>query len=249
MLKLRRWFWDGLSGLEKIQFFILFLVAIVITVLSEIGIVPIGAIPGLTLALLAFIAWELFTLRTKLERSNHLREAGLHQIIFENKDVEWNSLIEDSTEIEILGVSPSSWLSNNITAILLFLKQPHSRLRLILPDPNNQAIVREIAHRQAREPQSVKSSIERAFDEYSHLQHDAVEPGQIEIWFSSVSPILTIYRFDSGVVISTNSYNPNRGKVPHFVANRAGTMYNFAVQEFHWLLDSNSRRNLCKKVF
>lgn len=62
------------------------------------------------------------------------------------------------------------------------------------------------------------------------------------MWYTSVTPMYSLYRFDRTVLISLGSYKPIKGNVPHLIADRRGTLYQFVREEIDALLNGDSRQ-------
>lgn len=212
-----------------------------------VGLLIVGGqllAPTAALALL----WELLAKRAfyheilaKLEIRDEVRDAGL--VGFEMnylKTLDWSKELESVHELDIFFVGGSTWRNAFVTELREIGKSKDKIVRICLPDPDNPALMTELAGRFKNSAQDVASRLRTAATEFQRLLNGC----QYRIYYSSRAPLYALYRLDEKVLVTLYMHQPQKGEVPAFVFEKPGRCYEFAVEEFSYLISAEAGARL-----
>jgi hypothetical protein len=191
--------------------------------------------------------WELITKRRFLDEilakariAKELEDAGFVAVYESFQQITfWGDLFAQSQKLDIFFFSGHSWRSNCHDYIREFLSRPYARLRVIVPDPEDDGIVNELARQFRYTPERVRDGIQDAIHDFVSL---APEGRKVEIYcFNGMSPHLSFYRFDNTTVYALYNHDSERSSVPAFVVRREGFLYRYLRHEFD-VIQKNSRQ-------
>jgi hypothetical protein len=185
----------------------------------------------------------------KIALSEMIRTTGLFDIKSQSREVDWDSLFRNVKEIDLFFTYARTWRNTVENLLYSFLKIKGARLRVILPDPYNNVVLKELSNRFAKSEGEFRDLIIDATNHYYDMScYAKVNNGAtLELWHTSVTPMFSLYRFDKTVIISLGSYKSYKGDVPHFLADRRGALYKFAQDELDTLFNNNGR-NLSSRI-
>ncbi len=182
--------------------------------------------------------WELWGKRAFLDEilvkariAKELEDAGIVHAFqsFQMVDV-WEKLISVSSEIDVFFVYGHSWRSNNREHLRKFLAGRYSRLRVILPDPDDRETVVELSRRFSMDVETLRNHISEASVDFKSLAPDGKK---VEVYlFSGLAPHFSYYRFGNTSVFAPYNHCKNKGPVPTLVVRDGGFMFNFLRDEF-----------------
>lgn len=212
----------------------------------------LGSLTVVSVAI-AFI-WELVAKRTfvdelltKARISQELSASGIVQITNEPQPINWDELFSNTHNVDVFFAYGKNWRGTHEGKLNRIASSAGNRIRIVLPDPENETVVKELAKRVNKTENGIRERILEAKHDFSQTRVKNANSGaNIEIWYAAVTPTLTLYLFDTAVVVTLYSYLRDKSGVPHFVAVKGGSLYNSMVQEFETLLDTNS--GLCRRV-
>lgn len=159
----------------------------------------------------------------------------------------WVELFEDAKYVDVLVAYANTWRGVNRAEIKKFASKDTSRMRVILPDPDDMALMSELGRRFGKSVDEMKGEIVRATTEYISLFTQAKAKSKLEIWYHSVTPVFTAYRFDKKIVFTT--YRHVRGQVlqiPVFMFT-SGTLSDLIMSEIEALTSPTS--NISRKFY
>jgi hypothetical protein len=195
------------------------------------------------------LIWDLFMrrdfLQEILEKARISRDIsiwGIEKITDSfHEDIDWKSLIQNSNKIDIFFAYGRTWRGTHEFDLKQAAENKDVRFRVVLPDPDNQQILNELAHRFNLAPDEVKKRIEEASTFFKTLSRKQNGDGAaIEIWYLSESPVFSFYRFDSTGILALYRNKKERGSVPTIVCKKGGSLYEFIRQEFDVMIDSTT---------
>lgn len=198
------------------------------------------------------LIWELVAKRSftdellaKAKISQELSSSGLAQISFESRDIDWVKLLGEATEVDILFSYGRTWRGAYRQEVHKLAKRKNVRLRILLPNPEEQAILDGLSKRFYTPSQTIQERIYEAKQEFTELhQKNLKEGASIEVWYISRDPHYAMYRFDNTVVIYLYPYAPyytTGTEGPHFIAKRGGSVYSYVSSQFDFLTNSSNR--------
>ncbi len=207
-------------------------------VIHHIGTLVIATVP-------ITLYWEVVSRRKFLDEilakariAKELEDAGVVHVYETFQQVtNWGELFASSHKLDIFFYSGHSWRSFHHDQLRTFLDKSYSRLRVVLPDPEDDGIVSELARQFNSTPQKVRDSIRESFDDFVGLA-----PGgrKVEIYyFKGMTPNLSFYRFEDTTVFSPYNHDKNRSSVPAFIVRSPGFLYRYLRHEFDVIKDQS----------
>jgi hypothetical protein len=187
------------------------------------------------------IMWELAAKRAFLDEilvktqvSRDVALAGLLKITQRFvDDIDWRGYIEKASKIDIFFAYGRTWCGAHEEHLKTAIKNNSARVRVVLPDPNDQDTVSELARRFESTPGDLKARVQESLDYFKRLRAEAQDKGgSLELWLLPKSPVFSFYRFDHIGILATYKHQKGRGNVPTFVFEQGGTLYDFMRQEF-----------------
>lgn len=217
---------------------------------SEIGSVLVVSI-SLT------IFWELSTKRDffaeimhHVQLSENIKQAGVKSIEVTASyisDFDWRGLIGNAKNVDILVAYGGTWRRSNRGTLTEFAKKSGTKMRVILPDPENTQLIQELARRFNSTLEDVQREIQQAKTEFISLFTQAGAKAKLEIWYHSASPVFSCYVFDNEVIFATYRHRPGQSiPIPMFSLGN-GTLSTFVRDELAALTDPESK--LARRAF
>ena len=195
------------------------------------------------------LIWDLFIrrdfLQEVLEKARISRDIsfwGIEKITDSFHDeIDWKSLIQNSNKIDIFFAYGRTWRGAHEFDLRQAAENKDVRFRVVLPDPDNQQLLSELARRFILTPDEVKRRIEEAstFFKTLNLKQNG-EGAAIEIWYLPESPVFSFYRFDSTGILALYRHKKEKGSVPTIVCKKGGSLYDFIRQEFDVMINSTT---------
>jgi len=94
-----------------------------------------------------------------------------------------------------------------ITELRTLAERGECRIRIILPNPNNQTVIEELAGRFNTKPETLKEKIKEAVEEFTSIFGEDSKV-TFELYYINRVPLFTYYRFDDLCIASF--YNHQR---------------------------------------
>lgn len=193
------------------------------------------------------LIWELTAKRafvdellTKARISHELNLSGIVQIAYDQQYIDWDQLFNGAREVDLYFAYARTWRGAHQRRIRELSSRDGINIRVIMPDPDDQLIMQGLAARFNLSPEIVRERILETSQDFLELRRQNQNKGAyIEIWYVSRPPIFALYRFDNIVILSLYSYENREAStgVPHFVAIKGGSLYNFAFTQLQTLID------------
>ena len=147
--------------------------------------------------------------------------------------IDWDSLFRDVQEIDILFAYGRTWRRIHGQQLEEAAKRK-ARIRVILPDPYNAAVVAVIKQRsRLADEEEARKLILEAAEEFRELHKLGA---MVNIWFLHRAPEFSLQRFDHKMVITPYSHRtekkPAQLDVPAFITEDGGSYYKFARDDF-----------------
>lgn len=216
---------------------------------------------GLLVATLSItILWELFSKRSFLDEilertglADDVRSAGLRGIsVNPVKGPDFTKLIREAERLDIFVCYANTWRASHEADLRYLASKRKARIRLIVPDPEDMEIMRDLARRfNAASDQVMSQRIKDAIQDYKTLFASAGNPDlDFSVWVHHENPVTSFYRFDRLAVVTLYKHARGRGNVPTFVAERYGTLYSYVEAEIDALIAGGTERApLATKIF
>lgn len=159
------------------------------------------------------------------------------------RGIDWQSLFKTVKNLDIFFSYGRTWRSTNVAELRNLAQRPKIEVRVVLPDPNNDELMKELGRRYRKQPDEVKASILEASDEFQNIFKNA----NFSLWFLPESPMFSFYRFDHKIVLALSKHGTRGGDIPTFLVQEGGTIYKFVMEELKMFIQEPD--GLAKKVF
>ena len=206
----------------------------------------VGALLLVTVAI--SLLWELRGKRAfvdevlaKAQISKEITFAGIVKITDSfHHDIDWKSYFQTVNKLDIFFAYGRTWRNTHIEELREAASRQGARIRVVLPDPEDQQTILELARRFYYQPEELKTLIQDAENQFRSLQSTAGAKGaQIDIWFLPATPQFTFYRFDRTAILALYSHRKERAPIPTFVCEMGGTLYDYVRKEFEAMICSD----------
>lgn len=199
------------------------------------------------------LLWELAAKRSfsnelwaKARVATDIADARLHRLVYRPDSIAWQDLLKHPREIDLLFAYGRMWRATYERDLRSLLARDDFTLRVVLPDYEDAGVVGDLARRFSKSPEGIRHRVQEAVDDFVSLATGRQAAGRIEIWLTQVAPVFSLFRLGDVVVIAMYSHQ-QKDAVPHFVASRGGSLYDFASRQFSLLVEVE--RGLSRCVF
>lgn len=185
------------------------------------------------------LLWDLLGKRAlvdevlaKVQLSQDIKSSGITRTTsnFRSGDLNWDTYFQNVSEIDIFLSYGRTWRSTHLEKLRQMARNKKVRMRVVLPNPDNDETVRELARRFTYEPDELVRLIKEAEGFFRNLRQSG--GGKIEVWFTVTPPLFSFYIFDRIAVVALFSHRPERTAVPAFVCEQGGYLYGYLREEF-----------------
>jgi hypothetical protein len=196
------------------------------------------------------IFWDAFGKRAYADEL--LEKAGIAQSIntagirrftfFRSPELSWNDLFNKTNKLDIFVVHASTWRNTHVDEIINMLEDKKASLRIVLPDPDNERVIGELASRFVMDELEVQNKIREAASFFSERRTKA--RGTVEVRFTTQTPLYSYYIFSTGGIFAF--FNHKAGKeepVPALQCDNHGTFYRYLAKQFEELY-TNARTSV-----
>lgn len=215
--------------------------------LHELGSVLIAAV----VLVVIFDFWqkdalfqELFRNARSAEQLQAARITGFSSTFQDN--VPWEDLFRRSTRLDLMIAYGATWRNTHSQRIKGFLTKQGAKLGVMLPDPDNDAVLGELGRRFNMEGAEVRSKIEEAIAFFKQFR--ASFPEKVDIYLMATCPTHTFYQFDNEAILALYPHHRGRTGVPTFVVERGGEIYEFIRAEWRGLSEEGVRDDIVRKL-
>lgn len=200
------------------------------------------------------LLWELWVKRSFLDEilakvrvAEEIKLAGIVRITDAwHRDIDWESYFSNVKKLDIFFAYSHTWRSNYDKQLKEIVKRKDVRIRVVLPDPEDNQVTYELARRFNYTPEKIRDLIIEAKEYFIDLKRIAANDGtQINIWFLPATPQFAFYRFDRIAIFTLYSHSRERTPVPAFVCEMGGTLYDYIRKEFEAMITEGG---LAKRV-
>ena len=230
---------------------LLFLLGVVLLIFSEaneaIGKTAwlkavIANLGGLLVATISIATlWELFSKRAFLDEllakaglAEDIRTLGLVGLsVNPLRGTDFPKLIRTTTRLDIFVCYANTWRATHEEDLRALARKQNVRVRLLVPNPENKEIMKELAHRfGSASPEVLAEKINVAISEMKSIfSTSGNATAKFSVWIHDENPVTSFYLFDNVAVVTLYKHARGRGNVPTFVAERGGTLFNYVQAE------------------
>jgi hypothetical protein len=212
-------------------------------ILRDLGALLVSTVTIATLWELAAKRAFLTELMSKAKLAEDIRSSGIVNLTDDfYGEIDWKKMFKSVKKMDIFFAYGHTWRGTNASELKDLAKRSDVRIRVVLPDFNNEQLMHELGKRFRKEPDEVKRLINEAADDFKGLFKDA----NFSLWLLPESPVFSFYRFDHLVVLALYKHGLGRGNVPTFIVEQGGKIYDFVRLEFEEFIGENG---LARKIF
>lgn len=177
----------------------------------------------------------------KANMSRDLADAGIGMVArsFQDKRIAWDELFKNACKLDIFISYGHTWRNSQLERIEKMLSDPDSRIRIVLPDPDDEEVARALCTRYVFPPDKLKREIADAQEFFEHRKKNA--KGTVEIYFARIVPLFSFYRFNNRVVWAMYNHRTGRGPVPTFIASGDGFLFEYFSDEIEGIICDKGR--------
>jgi hypothetical protein len=204
------------------------------------------------------VVWELLGKRAfldeilaKVEISQEIKFSGICQITdtFHDEAIDWKHYFKKCIKLDICFAYGHSWRGHYAEELRNFASREGNRVRVVLPDPDHEETVMELARRFNYTPQRLVGAIREAESYFGSLRPpEGAKGATIDIWFLPLALVFSFYRFDDIAIIAFYTHRREQVSVPTFVCETGGTLYDFVRAEFNAMIGEGGRSALARKA-
>lgn len=206
----------------------------------------VGALLFVTGALGVF--WDLLGRRALTRElldaadvSGNIATAGLKRIVPRYLDVDWDSLLESARHVDLFFAYARTWRTVYATALRRFVEQDGVRLRVVLPDRENEELMALLAAKFRYGGADLIRHIEDAESDFANLQRQAGPQATVEVRRTGEFPVYSYYRLDRRCFGVLYGQAPGRTDVPTFECEQGGSLSTFFRDQFEKLWVESDR--------
>jgi hypothetical protein len=249
---------------------VMFLIGISLLILSEtVDVITnhvwlkaaIANLGGLLVATISIaVLWELFSKRALLDEllakaglAEDIRTLGLVGLsVNPLRGPNFSKLIRGATKLDVFVCYANTWRATFEEDLRVLARKPGVRVRLIVPNPQNTAIMAELSRRfNLADEKLMSEKIDIAVKEFKGIFLAANNLKlDFSVWVHDENPVTSFFRFDNIAVVTLYKHAKGRGNVPTFVAERGGTLYTYVEAEVDAMTRGHeSHPPLAKRIF
>lgn len=205
---------------------------------------------GLLVASVAIaVLWELAGKRafvdeimSKARLSHDLLSAGLMGITEDfNKGIDWDRLFAESDKVDLFFAYARSWRNTHSVQLQALGRRSDARIRIILPDPDDEVTVADLAPKFGYEVSQLRELILEASKAFQQIRPTSGQRcSSVSLWYLKASPLYTMYRFGRKSILVFYSHRRELVPVPALICEQGGTLFDFASQDFHAMINAGS---------
>ena len=170
-----------------------------------------------------------------------LRLAGLVNAGTSPYTINWTQLFFNAKRLDIIFSYGRTWRNSQLLELTQFVLTEGSRMRVVLPDPENEVILSELSRRFNTPLVEVKERIIEAGRQFLSFKRLADCKAEIAVWYYPFAPQYTLYRFDDRAVVTLYSHRESRGGVVTLQI-KGGVIASYMQDEFKCLSEDQRAR-------
>ncbi|WP_285688940.1 hypothetical protein [Actinoplanes sp. NBRC 103695] len=166
-----------------------------------------------------------------MKLANDINDAGLLRIGSSYlNELEWEELFSEIRELDIFVAYAQTWRNLHARHLHNLASRPGSRIRVFLPDPDDQSTIITLADRFAVSTEELRRRITATHDDFKDLR--IAGGADIEIRYRPGDRLYSFYRLDNVAVVGFYSHSRNRiPSIPVLVCRAPGSIFQFITDE------------------
>jgi hypothetical protein len=162
-------------------------------------------------------------------------------------NVPWEELFLESNRLDLMVAYGATWRNTHHRRLERFIARAEAELQVVLPDPDSDVTMNELARRFEMPVQELRGRINEAAQFFRQLANGA--PGWVRIHFLPRAPHFTFYKFSNRAVFASYRHSPGRGAILTLVAKGGGELYEWIRGEWYGIVGSKPGAGLTRLVF
>lgn len=164
-------------------------------------------------------------------------------------NVQWDKLFDRKrgNKLNIMFAYASTWRNANQQRLENFLSDGQASVEVVLPDPEVEVVIEELAYRFAMTVEDLKTRIKDALDFFKTIGDNF--PGKVRVYYMPKTLTFSFYRFNSHAVIASYRHQPNRGTIMTITARRGGDLYGWIRSEWYGIIGNNEVSGIAREVY
>ncbi len=193
------------------------------------------------------LLWQLFGKRVfldeileKAEISKEIKSAGIIAITnsFQSPTLDWAKYFKSVRKLDIFFAYGRTWRHTHEKELQDFVRRG-GRLRVVLPDPENNEVVEGLSSRFNYKRDETQKQLREAKEFFESLHGAEGADGNVSIWYFLRTPLFSFYRFDDTAILALYSHQKSRVQIPTLVCETGGTLYEFLYTEFNSFIEKD----------
>lgn len=192
--------------------------------------------------ILANVLWEVIakdnfakSILEQVKISENIAQSGIDTVYVDFRTIDWCKEFENTKAFTAAFVYAYSWRSSNDVYIKKFVSKPSrcKKMNIIVPDPENTAIMADFDRRFNFESGDTKKKVEDCIKYFVDLG--------ATVYLYSGTLQASYYKMDKDCIMSFFTHTKEKGTVPALRAAKNGNMYNYISKDLDSLISQSSR--------
>lgn len=152
------------------------------------------------------------------------------------EEPEWEALFANVRQIDIFAAYAQTWRNSQIDRLHMVAERSHCRIRLILPDPDDDLTIENLAHRFDMTRHELLGKIRDTRVDFEALR---VEGGaSVDVLYWAGDRLYGLFLFDNTAVVSLYKHRTGRGAaIPMVICQSPGSWYQFFTNELQHIVE------------
>ena len=177
-----------------------------------------------------------------------LQSAGIvNAVTAPYTEIDWVGLLKGAKKVDLLFAYARTWRMSHIVELTALACAAGTRIRVVLPDPDCDEVVTEMARRFGCTKEELRSRVNEAATDFLGYKRLKTCKADISVWFYPFAPQYSLHRFDDFVVVSLYSHRLTRAGAVTFVIN-GGSLGSYMLDEFETLIRSDGKGRLVENM-
>ncbi len=169
-----------------------------------------------------------------IELNKEIVKSGACEIYDSFQDIvkaKWEEYFASAKSIDVFICYGRTWRHKLSKEFKKLQQRTDVRMRVVLPDPNNERVINELALRFRYSTTQLIEYINNAIEFFKGLENIS-----IEVMKFSEPPLFSLYRFDDILIFAIFNHHNHDKSVPTFICKEGGTLFDYFTKEFEELV-------------
>jgi len=166
--------------------------------------------------------------------SGHL--IGVDRMVPQWDELDWESYLQNTLAIDVLFRDGNPWRERNEATLRLLAQREGVRLRVVLPDPNDDAVVKQSDQPHDFGLDKARERIKRCIEGFRLLRDMTDTRARIEVYASRELPLYAWCRMDAVGMFLPYAHG-RRPPMPAFVLSETGSLFQICQADFEMLAE------------